>query len=324
MSGGGWLEPADYFWIYGPDLEREEAAQNVSSFAYYTDAATAKLVLRSHRVWMRGVKHLNDSSEVVFGLHLMEKALASPEAKALTTTMNSLHAGSGTELATKLERMGATLLDEVFVSCVSAHNAEENEIGRLSMWRAYGKGNGVAIVVKKAALLDWSDLPVHALPVRYGKTGITGETLRNLDTLIQDALSLGEFFRNELVDLVTAALQMQIVQCKHKAFSEEREWRIIYLPNNQTLLNTLAFSPERLTKKNVELTNVLQTIYELPIVPRVIHARDASFNDIIECILIGPAKDQAQLREEFVRILDELEVDDPERKVVSCDVPLRV
>src|SRR5690606_28877157 len=55
-----------------------------------------------------------------------------------------------------------------YLLCLSEHVNDEDATGRLSMWRAYGRGTGVAIVMNSAPFLGGSDvLKAYTSPVAY-------------------------------------------------------------------------------------------------------------------------------------------------------------
>lgn len=330
--GGVIFGPEDEFWVLGPAREQSDAARPLSSFAYYTDAATAQLIIAGQKVWLRAARRLNDTGEISYGLQLAHRAMSSPGGRSLLDTLENLHVGARDIFSDKLESMAGSLVEEVYVACVSGHTPEEDNLGRLSMWRAYGRGDGVAIVLRKEVFLNWSTAPVYAMPVHYGESALTGDSLAELAELLEITADMaGPFELDALVDLALASLQMRIVQSKHPAFAEEKEWRIIHLPNNPTFLDSIAIrKASTLVRRTVELGGESQEIYELSILPAFLlpssgaELKTPTLDDVLGRVLIGPSADPGRRREEFVRLLHENGVGDAESRVSICDVPLRI
>jgi hypothetical protein len=58
-----------------------------------------------------------------------------------------------------------------FMLSLSEHDDDEDELGRLSMWRAYGRNAGVALVLNGSfTLSDVDEIKAYSAPVVYKST----------------------------------------------------------------------------------------------------------------------------------------------------------
>jgi hypothetical protein len=122
---------------------------------------------------------------------------------------------------------------DTYVFSLSQHNSTDDD-GRLSMWRGYGgQGNGAALVFNTRFFAANENSPLLVAKVRYGSAeervadllkrlnnwcGI----LRNAD-IPDDKLHLAGFS-------IFSLIKVFALVTKHRGFSEEQEWRIVYLP----------------------------------------------------------------------------------------------
>ncbi len=106
------------------------------------------------------------------------------------------------------------------------------------MWRGYGgNGQGVAIEVNTAQIQPIDTSPLLLLKVSYGNDEVRLQQIVNLFNdwcrIIERAniadcllyLAVYEFFRLAL---------LYALSTKHIGFSEENEWRLVYLPDRDT------------------------------------------------------------------------------------------
>ena len=108
-------------------------------------------------------------------------------------------------------------------------------MGRLSMWRAYGGQDSVAIVMNNAAFLKpWSALKAWTCPVEYlTQTQFENEAAKWVNRLIRNRAYLGTLDQNTIITMILGAMKQTVLCTQHPGFREEREWRIIYTPWKQ-------------------------------------------------------------------------------------------
>lgn len=103
-------------------------------------------ILRTKEVWMRESSCMNDFMEVEHGLNCVIAAYAADE-KAFKRALDSVHPNIIEEIEKLFDAWIPHLRSDTYLTCVSEHDAREDTFGRLSMWRAYGDQNGVALVL---------------------------------------------------------------------------------------------------------------------------------------------------------------------------------
>ena len=115
--------------------EMRKVRDNNIKFAYYTTADTAIRLLKTGEIWLRNSSEMNDFSEINYGLECLSLAMKKlgPRIKGLLDTPypGLVDAAYNEFLATSSQLRLAT-----FICCVSRHYNHEDDLGRLSMWRA--------------------------------------------------------------------------------------------------------------------------------------------------------------------------------------------
>ena len=149
--------------------ERQTAAiENKVRFVHYTTADAAIKILKSKEVWMRKSSAMNDFREVHHGLDCLIFAYnKSPAGEPFKAALNNLFDGLDVEISKLFDSWIPHFTNDTYLTCVSEHDASEDQLGRLSMWRAYG-ASGVAIVMNSKPFVTPSDaIKAYTSPVAY-------------------------------------------------------------------------------------------------------------------------------------------------------------
>jgi hypothetical protein len=117
---------------------------------HYSSADAAIAILQNKEIWLRNTTVMNDFMEVEHGLTSLAAAFKSPNGLAFREFVNKNFDGVCQQVAELFETWQNSFRDETYIMCVSEHRETENRLGRLSMWRAYGAGSGVALVLNSA------------------------------------------------------------------------------------------------------------------------------------------------------------------------------
>src|SRR6266436_91102 len=224
------------FAIFFPHAsKRSFAALNSGQrFVYYTSAETAMHILRGNEVWMRKSSLMNDYREIEHGLDCLISAYKN-NLPRLQAVFDGMFPGFCQRLEALFNGWLPNFRADTYITCVSEHNASEDQHGRLSMWRAYGGVAGVAIVFHGGPFLRPSDaLKAHTSPVAY----LNDERFnREFTTLIESVESNRDFVQSLddqiVLSNIFSAFRYAVLCTKHPGFHEEREWRIIYSPSFQ-------------------------------------------------------------------------------------------
>ena len=124
-------------------------------FVHYTSAAVARSILHTKEVWMRKSSCMTDYSEVEYGLARLVNAYGRTKAgENFKSALNNMFDGITTEIENFFNPWIEHFKSDTYLTCVSEHNEAEDSYGRLSMWRAYGGRNGVALVLNNSAFVN--------------------------------------------------------------------------------------------------------------------------------------------------------------------------
>lgn len=210
------------------------------------------------------------------------------------------------------------LINNTYLLCVSEHYARENENGRLSMWRAYGGNNSVALVMNGEVFFNESDaLKAYTLPVEYMDKDEFEERFSNLvQRLNQEEELIKAQSRESIVSWVFQVFRWLVLSTKHPGFSEEKEWRVVYSPGMQKSeyvleeIESIAGVPQPVCKiKLKDIPNENLTGIEIPA--------------LLNRIIIGPVQFSYAMWCAFVTVLDTFNIAEPWTKVTSTQIPLR-
>lgn len=303
------------------ELERFKSSDKLD-FVHYTSAENFMRIFdRSDpAIWMRNAQCMNDLSEIKHGRDRIAKALDKDDRlQRLTKALNECHNGLGEQSFELFNKSLSSFLTETYITCVSAHHKSEDNIGRLSMWRAYGQGSiGVAIVLNKDSLFSETNyLPAFSSPVSYIDDDEVGNDIEEIIASIdanRDGLRNTNF--DTIKMYVFTMLKFGVICLKHSGFLEEQEWRIIHNPQKAgPTLNT----------DTVSLSGVPQKIYKIAFKDYSTYLKpyDISPNKIVKRVIIGPSNYAGVIRDAIIDTLAKAKVENPSDRVVVSDIPLR-
>lgn len=310
---------------YEAERVRDLAASG-RKLAHYTNAHVAHSIISEAEIWMRNVQVMNDFSEVQHGIACMTYARDQGLVGQLFQAVDATHAGLSQEIAELYDGWKTSFLFDTYITCLSEFAAPlmpdgtanpENTYGRLSMWRAYGGDNGVALIVNPYFLTEGGDLGnVFTSPVFYGDVvAFAGQFARMVAGIeaIPDVLRRCD--REALRDSVFNALRFAVLSVKHAGFKEEEEWRVIYTPR-------MGESPY--LKQSVKtVRDVPQVVHTLQLVDDEATGVRLTPAGLIDEVLIGPCEYPLTLRQTFFDALYRAGVADPASRIRQSGIPLR-
>ncbi|HET8748862.1 MAG TPA: DUF2971 domain-containing protein [Ramlibacter sp.] len=218
----------DVLWA---DMEARPPASQLPLLAHYTSILTLERIAQTGEIWFSNPLYMNDVDELRYGMNLglhavrthagLREACPPAHYNALLDAFDALYTAFDGESAF-----------DVYVFSCSVHDDGIGDDGLLSMWRGYGgDGNGVAIVFDVAPLLA-AGSPLLVREVQYlsyeqseawmeRKLQAFAEALQRAGGPVEGMQSAAAvlFERIKLFALFT----------KHRGFHEEREWRLVYL-----------------------------------------------------------------------------------------------
>jgi hypothetical protein len=305
-------------------MARIQAAKNKPNFrfAYYTSASTGMKILENKEAWMRNASLMNDFSEVHHGQDCLNnawnKTTAGHRLKAILTLLDPNAVNTFVE-AFDAEQYNRTR--QSYILCMSEHgdeNADEDRFGRLSMWRAYGGSTNVCFVLNSAPFFaETSAVEAATSPVLY----------RDIDSFVQpfsefvDGLDQNlDFLRSTGWERVRSwllhAMRFSVLSTKHPGFIEEKEWRVIFSPQDN--------ANGRIKEELVTLEGLPQRIFKIPFVNYPDEGLvGIEIPELLDRIIVGPTEFPLEIKSVFVEKLKELGIADAFDRVVISGIPLR-
>lgn len=306
--------------IFLPNYVRRVSALNAQSrFAYYTSAETAFKILQSREIWMRMAITMNDYSEVQHGMNCIRDAWTEGSEQVLKEALDEVGSGLFDQITTQYDQAEAQVRLGSFVTCFSEHRSTEDETGRLSMWRAYGRGSGVALVFNASAFMTEDlEIGISASPVLYGDAAEVGRLFSEIATLIRKNSDwLRQQPPEEVVGWMGAALHYGALSLKHKGFSEELEWRVVHTENRD--------SSSGVTPDVQIIGGIPQPIMKISLNANTPDGSPSfhSLERVFDRVIIGPSEDQVAVHQAIVRILWTQGFRDFGQRVKISGIPLR-
>jgi hypothetical protein len=209
--------------------------------AHYTSLAVLEQIIKNNEIWFSHPFFMNDLQEMRFGIVEGTKIfyelsrgsdfLAACETPTRAALLASFFAGH----CSSFDMMHAT---EIYVFCLSSHDPDDSD-GLLSMWRGYGaNGNGAALVFKTDYLRARDKSPLLAGKVFYASDNERRQWLKRMFIRGLDIMKKASVSDNDLpiaAGALFSIMKVFALLSKHKGFKEEKEWRIIYMPDRDGL-----------------------------------------------------------------------------------------
>ncbi|WP_462258201.1 DUF2971 domain-containing protein [Dialister invisus] len=297
----------------------EELKKSTNKLVHYTSASAGLKILQNKEIWMRRVSCMNDFSEVQHGKDLFIDLWKNTE-KDIVQKLTSLFGDNGdvfNEVIGELEKISAFNILHSYITCFSEHLESEDKYGRLSMWRGYGKGTGIALVLKKDIFCsDYDSLGVCTSPVAYLNKDDIKDKFISLVTDLEEnkqKIDFKNIQRDDLHDFLIEWLEILILSIKHPAFCEEKEWRVISFENAKGI-----------KKDIIDLNGMPQPVQKIPLSEKLQTDGDEfSVNEILDHIIIGPTQYAIPIYQALVEELEKLNVENAKGKVIFSDIPYR-
>ena len=316
---GGSPEEAAISDIFLPGVisKRFEAFRNRTRFVHYTTADTAVSILRTKSVWLRNATAMNDYSELQYGISRVIDFFANPDGAPFWQRLEDVHAGLAKEIKDLYDGWLNDLKYNTYMICVSEHLAAEDTNGRLSMWRAYGQPNGVALILNASVFHNSSEvLRSYSHPVFYYSDDEVQNLFQSIVSTFVSSRAWCALPRDELKGHVHRMLETFSLGLKHPGFGEELEWRVVHRPGQE------------------ESAHVPSSIQIIRGVPQRIHSiplkalEDDSIPsldlaELVDRIIVGPCQHPFLIRDALVEELSAAGVADANGKVVVSRIPLR-
>jgi hypothetical protein len=305
------------------DFDKDLAAilDSPPLLAHYTSIEVIEKIVCHEELWLSNPLFMNDLEELRFGMvegkRIFEQSSAVARLCGSTQRKGTIvHAFRS--YSESFEKEHAL---DVYVFCLSEHNPEDYD-GRLSMWRAYGgQGRGAALVFNASFITKEPESPMLVAKVSYVTQA---QRFTWLEQKIEEACNVAgsEAIADDDLYLVAywifTIIKLYALKFKHKGFDEEKEWRLIYMPDRDErgmLKDRLGYV---LGPRGVEPKLKLK-IEPLPIAKPA----DWTFSSIVERIILGPSAASPLAVAGVKRMLQSLGKPEFCGRVHASTIPLR-
>jgi len=261
-----------------------------------------------------------DYREVQYGHELLVRFFAEGTYRNdFCAALNACHSGIGEQSLTLFDQWWINIRLNTYICSISEHNDEEDTHGRLSMWRAFGQQSRAraAVVMRVPEMGSAEGLRVLLSPVAYFEYAeLEAQLLGIIRGINLNANFLRTFPPDRLKTFVLFTLISAAVSLKHKGFLEEKEWRVIYLPQA---------NPSPLIERSIEVIDgIPQPIYKIPLKENPDEdVVGIGIPTLVDRIIIGPTVYGVPIYTTFVELLREAGVPEPEKRVCFSDIPIR-
>ena len=286
--------------------------------AHYTSIENIENILRTNETWFSNPLNMNDLEELRYVvLEANNKFYGSDSLKALAqfeSLKNHFEHFFG-EFSYKHSL-------DVYAFCFSEYSESDSD-GLLSMWRGYGgNGKGAAIVLDTEKLESKEGSPFIVAKVTYLSKDTRLKWIDNALNKAAEIIKTKELNSDE--DLHNAAYQLFerikifALFTKHSGFTEEKEWRVVFLK-------------ERNTDPEIDkMLGYAKTVRGLE--PKLkfkfegresISSGEFSISSLTHKIILGPSFSSPMALSTFIRMLDIVGKPELKEKVSVSDIPFR-
>ena len=264
--------------------QANRAQQQQHRFVHYTSAGNALNIIKNKQIWLRNVRCMSDYMEVLHGHEMLKKFFSDEQhQKTFHDALDPCGADVAGEAIRLFDQWGEDIQFNTYISCLSEHEDDEDNHGRLSMWRAFGRLSARAALVLNLPKNDIAaGIPVMFSPVAYfDYKRLEMEVNRVISNIIDNTEVLRRIDRQIILNHIFYMLMAATVSLKHEGFKEEKEWRLVYSPKMR---------PSPFMTKSVEtIDGVPQIIYKIDLANRPSdNISGVSIPELVQRIIIGP------------------------------------
>ena len=291
--------------------------------AHYTSLEVLEKIMENNEIWFSNPLFMNDLQEVRFGMLEGLKAF-----NDFALTPHFLEACGGSQEKVKIiytqfnfyfAKFDAEHVLDVYVFCLSEHDPDNHD-GVLSMWRGYGaNGAGAALVFKTDSLTYNPASPFLFAKVAYASAE---QRIQQIKATFADCAAVLKEHAIPADKLYHVAhhmftlMKLYALVSKHHGFKEEREWRIIYLPDLDTSkLLTGQFS-YIIGKNGIEPKLKIEPLKIEPV-------ETWTLDSILDRIILGPSISSPIEVNSVRRMFDTLKKPEFKRKLCASGIPFR-
>jgi Protein of unknown function (DUF2971) len=292
--------------------------ENGARFSHYTSLSNALNILRSRQFWMRKATLLNDYTEMQYGSDILFDCYRSEKGKHFRNLMLQKFSDEWEKFEQTFNYWHDEMKSDTYIACFSEHSDTEDNIGRLSMWRAYGGSNGVALILNPDPFhSDMDNLGPWTVPIQYtSPDNFSDQFFKMCDGLEGIVSDIDDENRQPFINAIFEKFRSLSVAVKHVGFHEEREWRIIFSPkldsphSIESKVEVINGLPQRVCKINLKNDDAKGI-------------KGIEIHELINRIVIGPTEFSREVKEALCDELSDHNILNPGKMVIASDIPLR-
>ncbi|MBA4042470.1 MAG: hypothetical protein C0474_11930 [Sphingobium sp.] len=300
-------------------MEARASVLEGKRLVHYTSAEAAYKIISSRQIWLRNAQMMNDFSEIQHGISCLQGSWASEAGLALQAMLNRIKEGLRDELAELFDGHAEELRRASYIVSLSEHDDDEDEYGRLSMWRAYGGRSGVAMVLNNTAFVSETDqMRVFSSPVIYKDMRQFTEWFQRWASAVVTCEEKLKALGPEAMRNILFWVFRSFALCtKHPGFAEEREWRVFYSPVFE--------GDSEWIEPAVEIVGgVPQHLMKLHLIDNPEkHITGVAPKTMLNRIIIGPCEYPVQVRAAIGEAMAKAEIENPLDIMWMSLIPLR-
>jgi hypothetical protein len=231
-----WRQPDAGWWEVATQLRNHElgrlppAVTQEETIYHYTTLGALKSIIENQELWLTDYKYLNDASEILHGMQVAREVFASAVSDA------------SSESAAVLSALLEIPQDQLPRICVSCFSTQRDS---LTQWKGYSGGQaGVAIAIQPRSFLEGLANPrdLHTAEILYDPTTkrqLLQGFFHDWAALRDKDVNAGNVPPGLYETLPRTYLVELLAMMKDKAFSDEREYRCVYLEEESGFLTRL-------------------------------------------------------------------------------------
>lgn len=292
--------------------------------AHYTTVSAFESIIRNEEIWFSSPLNMNDYEEMRFvvfeSMRIFRNSVDIRDACGNSARYSILTDA----MERQFNLLNYDHASGIYVFCMTEHESGLDD-GILSMWRGYGaNGNGIALVIDTAKLVSVDHFPIMLSKVSYlSKTQRLGWINQKLVECTK-ILSSGEVSDNDLslvAEMLFDRIKLFSLVTKHPGFSEEKEWRVIYMKdrdNNHLLSEMIDYvingrGPELKFKYKFKPVAMLDEKNQ----------EDFSLENLVQKLIVGPCISGALTKKAVERMLQKIGKPNLIDKLVASTIPYR-
>ncbi len=223
--------------------------------AHYTSITNFDCIVNEEELWFANPLNMNDSDELIFGMRQGAAEFRKNEAIIKACENETVFARLIGLFDYHFNQFDENHVLDTYISCFSQHNEDDFD-GCLSMWRAYGAdGNGISFVIDTKKIEPNEESPIILAPVNYATNEERIEWISQRTTHLANLLETLEK-SDEVLNSIAwhwiERLKVFSLFTKHKGFSEEKEWRFVYLNDRDSKKHYSPMFGYHISNKGVE------------------------------------------------------------------------